>query len=104
MPEPFTVMAVGFLSINCAKLIYGLGDEVKYQLKLKYNKKKNYTPCMIDIVNINHDNCSICLDEPEQCSQLKCGHIFHKKCINKWFQSSKTCPVCRRDYSMNCNY
>ena len=85
MPEPLTIFAVTLLSINVAKLVYGLGDEVKYQIKQKYKKDKKITNCMIDIINLKHDYCSICLDEPNKCSQLKCGHIFHRKCINKWF-------------------
>ena len=101
MPEPFTILAVTALSVNVAKLLYGLGDEVKYQIKQKYKKNKNITNCMIDIININHENCSICLEEPGKCSQLKCGHIYHRKCINKWFKTSSSCPVCRRDYSEN---
>jgi len=100
MPEPLTVIAVTILSINVAKLIYGLGDEVKYQIKQKYIKKKKINQCMIDIDNINKENCIICLEEPKKkCCQLKCGHIFHKRCINKWFRTSSSCPICRKDFS-----
>lgn len=27
--------------------------------------------------------------------KLKCNHIFHKKCIDKWFKKHKKCPICR---------
>lgn len=26
-----------------------------------------------------------------------CQHIFHKRCILQWFQSNKTCPVCKQE-------
>ena len=26
---------------------------------------------------------------------LRCKHSFHKKCIDKWFEKSYTCPICR---------
>jgi hypothetical protein len=25
----------------------------------------------------------------------KCGHHFHAKCIEEWFKTAKTCPLCR---------
>ena len=33
-------------------------------------------------------------------TQLKCGHMYHNSCIQKWFtntkvESSHTCPMCR---------
>jgi hypothetical protein len=44
--------------------------------------------------------CPICLNEidledTESIVKLKCLHVFHYKCIDKWFQLKKTCPVCR---------
>ena len=40
--------------------------------------------------------CIICLMvEPENVIKLKCQHMFHKDCINKWFQHSDRCPICR---------
>ena len=40
--------------------------------------------------------CVICLmEEPENVIKLKCQHMFHKDCINKWFQHSNRCPICR---------
>ena len=26
---------------------------------------------------------------------IKCGHIFHSKCLEKWFEIKKECPSCR---------
>ena len=32
------------------------------------------------------NTCSICLDDVENNScKLHCGHVFHTKCINTWF-------------------
>ena len=42
------------------------------------------------------NTCSICLEECKTSTkQLTCGHVFHKKCINKWLNKKKTCPLCR---------
>ena len=41
--------------------------------------------------------CLICLDEFNQGQHLtviKCGHIYHKACLDSWFLKKKTCPLC----------
>jgi E3 ubiquitin-protein ligase RHA2 len=48
---------------------------------------------------IAHQNtCSICLSDFRKRStmrKLKCDHIFHKRCIDKWLHTSINCPTCR---------
>ena len=48
------------------------------------------------------DSCSICLDD-YQCGdeviKIKCGHIFHTECLEKWNQTNNlnptvNCPLC----------
>ena len=39
--------------------------------------------------------CPICLSECSVRSYLRCGHFFHKKCLDTWFHSKNTCPICR---------
>eukprot|EP00322_Chrysochromulina_rotalis_P023568 CAMPEP_0115829910 /NCGR_PEP_ID=MMETSP0287-20121206/1342_1 /TAXON_ID=412157 /ORGANISM="Chrysochromulina rotalis, Strain UIO044" /LENGTH=366 /DNA_ID=CAMNT_0003283191 /DNA_START=744 /DNA_END=1844 /DNA_ORIENTATION=- len=43
--------------------------------------------------------CIICLNEmaagDEQCSELVCGHRFHRPCIEEWLDKDGRCPVCR---------
>jgi len=44
--------------------------------------------------------CPICFCEYEpniKVSKLRCDHIFHSNCIQKWFKSSGTCPMCRNN-------
>jgi len=43
--------------------------------------------------------CSICLAEYSDGNSLRrlpCGHNFHRKCIDKWLQRNKRCPLCVR--------
>ncbi len=44
--------------------------------------------------------CAICLNalKPGYMIELCCKHYFHTKCLNKWFEISTTCPVCRSQY------
>jgi hypothetical protein len=49
------------------------------------------------------DSCSICLDILDTaCVKTKCKHVFHEKCISKYFDTAKRdffgrvkCPICR---------
>lgn len=47
--------------------------------------------------------CSICLNEvkPTRNNAIRCGHIFHKSCIERWKSQGKhTCPVCRKVFDV----
>jgi hypothetical protein len=52
-----------------------------------------------------HEPCTICASEftPTQFyRELSCGHIFHKKCIDKWlFDCEPFCPNCRQPVMQN---
>jgi hypothetical protein len=42
--------------------------------------------------------CSICLDDcPIGTKPTKCGHFFHRRCMNQWKEQENghTCPMCR---------
>ena len=45
--------------------------------------------------------CAICQDIIEANTSSRrinrCHHTFHQPCIDRWFQSSVTCPICRTD-------
>jgi hypothetical protein len=45
-------------------------------------------------------DCSICLercggDSGDGLIQLRCRHIFHSACLDRWLQSRGDCPYCR---------
>ncbi len=46
------------------------------------------------------ETCSICLNPARKTrgvKDLRCGHRFHKKCINEWSaKGGGTCPMCRK--------
>ena len=62
--------------------------------KIKIDKKSN----------LFSDDCSICLSKLKNKSLLKvtsCGHVFHKKCLEKYISTNQDsgsvplCPLCR---------
>lgn len=50
-------------------------------------------------MEILEDNCPVCMDRdeenPEEIKTLRCGHKFHKECVDRWFQEDGSCPMCR---------
>jgi hypothetical protein len=47
------------------------------------------------------EQCAVCQESYTEGQALRkihhCGHIFHKNCIDIWFQRNVYCPVCRFD-------
>jgi len=44
------------------------------------------------------DKCSICIDDIKRLQlyrKLDCSHVFHKTCIDSWFERKLSCPLCR---------
>jgi hypothetical protein len=45
--------------------------------------------------------CAICQDIMENSQSIRrinrCQHAFHRSCIDTWFESGVTCPICRID-------
>ncbi len=40
--------------------------------------------------------CPICHEiNNKELFTTSCNHVFHKKCIDKWFKLKSTCPCCR---------
>ncbi|XP_059450810.1 E3 ubiquitin-protein ligase RHA1B-like [Corylus avellana] len=43
-------------------------------------------------------DCAICLQELPvafEAAKLPCSHVYHRRCIVKWFDRSNQCPLCR---------
>ncbi|KAJ4842276.1 hypothetical protein Tsubulata_023799 [Turnera subulata] len=47
----------------------------------------------------SNKECAVCLGEFEEGEWLKhlpnCTHVFHIACIDTWFQTHSSCPLCR---------
>ena len=49
--------------------------------------------------------CSICLEEIQEPYTLECSHLFHRTCIQHWFDTQLqttgilSCPLCRHEHA-----
>ena len=77
--------------------------EQKYELIDIYDSDINYQK--IYVVNLkydpeNHRNaCSICCNSyksNDTVSLTRCNHVFHVKCMEKWFEYHSICPSCSK--------
>ncbi|KAM5567575.1 hypothetical protein ABKV19_015579 [Rosa sericea] len=50
-------------------------------------------------VMCSEEECAVCLckiEEGEEIRELKCAHLFHKTCLDRWTSLNHvTCPLCR---------
>ncbi|CAL5071063.1 unnamed protein product [Urochloa decumbens] len=45
------------------------------------------------------EECVLCLsaiDEGSEVRELRCRHLFHRPCLDRWLLLAATCPLCRR--------
>jgi len=86
-----------------------LDPSAKQKFKLKLKKKK-----MSKKLFINNDKgknekpiCCICLRTMkinDEVSLLKCQHLFHFKCLDKWIETKEDCPICRNKIEFGKNF
>ncbi|CAG9533639.1 unnamed protein product [Cercopithifilaria johnstoni] len=53
-----------------------------------------------DIPENEQERCTVCLNDfetDEEVRALRCNHVFHIVCIDRWLVYNKKCPVCRLD-------
>ena len=70
--------------------------KIKIKLKKEKMSKKFWVKNDKDV--LEEPNCCICLCSMkigENVTKLKCGHLFHFKCLDKWVENKDACPFCR---------
>lgn len=76
------------------RLKYPIVNNYTLSKNLEY---KNTRYVKEEVINIEKEKCTICLDIIENNEvNLECKHIFHKNCIEGWNKHKNTCPVCRK--------
>ena len=72
--------------------------EQKPKITLKKQKMNKNLVNSNDKDEKENPTCCICLvvmKINEDVTKLKCGHLFHFKCLDKWIETKEVCPFCR---------
>jgi hypothetical protein len=85
-------IGVIYLASECLK-----NDKINDCIKnVRKKRKRIYKDYDID--------CCICFSNIRCLGHLECGHDFCMDCIEKWYERSNTCPVCRQYSKIVPNY
>ncbi|XP_072226431.1 E3 ubiquitin-protein ligase znrf2-like [Leuresthes tenuis] len=81
----------GFHCPVCSKFM--AGDEIEKHLLMCFSKTRlTYNK---DILSKDSGECTICLENLEQgdtIARLPCLCVYHKGCIDEWFEVNRSCP------------
>jgi hypothetical protein len=76
------------------------------QLTARGTKCKLPVCCGSTFCNIHIPDCSICMNKLSTSGgeggliKTKCGHLFHKTCLNRWLGDEISCPLCRNELKL----
>lgn len=76
---------------------YFANPSIRFRLH-KYPKIVLDCDTVVFVEEEDKHECGICFDSivnGQDIRLLKCGHMFHKKCIKSWFKRQRNCPFCR---------
>lgn len=99
--EPIGIFFISLFSLVCC--LKGLNKiktykdkkmikKVIYKEKIKLSKKK-----LEELHKKEENECIICYEDYKVGDKVKilyCDHMYHKKCIKRWFKESIKCPLC----------
>jgi len=100
-----TIVSSGTMYLSyyfCYYFCYKIKNYFKKLIeKRKIRKKIEYNSNIYSLKIINEPiMCCICwydYNKNDIIRELRCGHKYHKKCIDKWFGLvKKDCPMCRQ--------
>ncbi len=84
-------IGVGFFSYFLTKFVIVGSDKVT-------NIDISQVCTNIQVDSSNPIECTVCLENivEDACELKECKHVFHKQCVQLWFQKFQTtCPNCR---------
>lgn len=85
------LLGVGFDCPVCSKFV--CSDEMDVHLLMCFSKPR--LPYNDDVLSRDSGECSICLDdmvEGDHIARLPCLCVYHKGCIDQWFEVNRSCP------------
>jgi len=91
------------LYVTFRSFIQHCRDLIHYK-KATRNMNERYPNATAEDLNENDNICIICREEmtvqadnnsSDVPKKLRCGHIFHLRCLKSWLERQQSCPTCR---------
>lgn len=91
------------LYVTFRSFIQHCRDLIHYK-KATRNMNERYPNATVEDLNENDNICIICREEmtvqadnnsSDVPKKLRCGHIFHLRCLKSWLERQQSCPTCR---------
>ena len=120
------LLVIIIVIIICVVYFSGESHDFEHKISAKENKITTFLDKNIEknLDSIMEKNCIICLDDysnKKDVSDIKnnktstdnididkfklpCGHIFHNKCLLKWFLKETKCPLCKSVFKLQNNH
>ena len=106
-----TIVLIGIFifccSLNISMIDFFLSNEINNRNRNSESDQSDQSDQILNNMNnINIINNVIYIDEKKECCicldktnnewiRTQCNHEFHKTCINDWYRTKNTCPICR---------
>lgn len=100
-------VTVDSIEVSAMNLLYALHqaqDEEPTPLSMEA-RQQVVRPVTADMANSQFDTCPVCLDTFSQGDTTSivqlvcCNNLFHRTCLDTWFNTRSTCPMCRNSFS-----
>mgnify|MGYP000877261551 CR=1 FL=1 len=70
-------------------------------------RPEKFNPDKFRTAFVEKEVCAVCLDnfvnEQSVVQWRGCRHLFHERCIQRWIQQKRTCPLCKTTYGTPCS-
>lgn len=94
----FMIRSTQTIYFTCSKST--ISNEEKRQLEevknIEWYRWMNHFEFFKKKIIQGNSECDICFLKLKKGVELACAHNYHRQCILKWYDVSKTCPKCRR--------
>lgn len=94
---PVASAVVGMCSEVTRMAVRGTYNSIKNKIKQRTEKNNKIKKMFSKSINAPTEICVICMEnytEHDKCVLLNCEHVFHKCCLNDWFNERVVCPLC----------
>ncbi|XP_018328894.1 uncharacterized protein LOC108739481 [Agrilus planipennis] len=75
-----------------------VGNSLK-QLKNEQAVLNQFRLASLEEIENWDDVCAVCLSPLNRARVTPCQHLFHADCLRQCLNSSKNCPICKREYT-----